>query len=241
MKLILSIIYIVLLLLHYDTFKKFCIKNNCQNIYTIITNSRSLAENDTFVLIDNQTPNNNLSTNSNDSNNETDEGLSFFNEILGKELIFLNSKWCESNKFDKIYTNIKKYKYDILNTDYKKVFTNENNVIYKYMKNIFEDKNVECKYFIGKINNSLDNLKNKVVYIFTNTDVFITTLYSITHKIINSIFSVITGGITSVVLTQLFYFLKGLWSVHPILSIFLLTITSLFIYMIAVIVQTLNS
>ncbi|SOS81604.1 Plasmodium exported protein (hyp13), unknown function [Plasmodium sp. gorilla clade G1] len=242
MKLILrTITYIVLLLLHYDTFKKLYIKNNFQKIYTKITYSRSLAEYDTLVVINQQTANNNSSSNSNNSNNETNEGLSFFNEILGTELALYNSKWNESNKIDKICTHIKKYKYDIINTDYKKVFTNEKNIIHKYMKNIFENKNVDCKYFFGKINNSLDNLKNKVIYIFSNKNVLIPTIYSILFKIINSIFTIITGAITSVVLTQLFYLIKSLWSVNPLLSIFLLTISSIFIFMIAVIAHALNS
>ncbi|KOB62077.1 hypothetical protein PFHG_03829 [Plasmodium falciparum HB3] len=65
MKLILrTITYIVLLLLHYDTFKKLYIKNNCQKIYTKITYSRSLAEYDTLVVINQQTANNNSSSNS---------------------------------------------------------------------------------------------------------------------------------------------------------------------------------
>ncbi|SOV83679.1 Plasmodium exported protein (hyp13), unknown function [Plasmodium reichenowi] len=236
-----TITFIVLLLLHYDTFKKLYIKNNCQKIYTKITSSRSLAEYETLVLINQQTANNNSPSNSNNSNNETNEGLSFFNEILGTELELYNSKWNESNKMDKIYTHIKKYKCDIINTDYKKVFTNEKNIFHKHMKNIFENKNVDCKYFFGKINNSLDNLKNKVIYIFSNKNVLIHTIYSILFKIMNSIFTMITGAITSVVLTQLFYLIKSLWSVNPLLSILLLTISSIFIFMIAVIAHALNS
>ncbi|SOV84317.1 Plasmodium exported protein (hyp13), unknown function [Plasmodium sp.] len=241
MKLVLrTITYIFLLLLHYDTFKKLYIKNNCQKTFTKITNGKSLAEYDTLVLIDHQTTNNNSSPNSNNSNNETNEGLSFFNEILGKELSLYNSKWNESNKIDNICTHIKKFKYDILNTDYKKVFTEEN-VIHKYMKNVFDDKNVDCKYFIGKVNNSVDNLKNNVIYIFNNKNVLISTLNSIISKIINSVFTIATGAITSVVLTHLFYLIKSLWSYNPLLSIFLLTISSIFIFMVAVITHALNS